>query len=56
MLYLDFRKFFDTVLDDILISNAGRQDRCSTALLCLGNIVQLTAGWMRSTYEVAFRT
>lgn len=48
MLYLDFRKFFYTILDNILISNAGKQCRCSIVLLCLGNIVQVTAGWIQS--------
>lgn len=48
MLYFDFRKFFDTILDNILISNAGKHCRCSMVLLCLGNIVQFSAGRMQS--------
>lgn len=30
--------FFDTVLADFLISNASKQQRCSTVYPCLGNV------------------
>lgn len=48
MLQLGFWNFSDTILDDILIRNAGMCCRCSVVLLCFGDMVHLTAGWMQS--------
>lgn len=37
MLQLGFRNFSDTILDGILMRNAGKCCRCSVVLLCFAN-------------------